>query len=190
MMGIEFHLAANILGIFCFIFFHRIDLPLFSSPGCCHANCAISPPLTAQTEIRLENRVPLTSCCHISHLISPSLPSQCPVLPPWLPRLIMPSPGSRLGMALPAAGTAAWEPAWGLLLFSSSSSSQPSEVWGKYEYFCSAGVCGGCAVQAVSSGFGFVSACCLFPHEGMEKKSLLSSLYDLAGQRGVVLNQV
>lgn len=78
-MGIEFHLAANILGIFCFIFSRRIDLPPFSSLGCCHANRAISPPLTAQTEIRLENRVPLTSCCDISRLISPSLPPQSPL---------------------------------------------------------------------------------------------------------------
>lgn len=62
-MGIEFYLAANILGIFCFIFFRRIDLPLFSSLGSCHANRGISPPLTAQTEIRFENRGSLTSCC-------------------------------------------------------------------------------------------------------------------------------
>lgn len=101
-MGIEFYLAANILGIFCFIFFRRIDLPLFSSLGCCHANCAISPPLTAQTEIRLENRVSLTSCCDIFHLISPSLPSQSPslVLPTLAGEaLIMSSLGSGVGIA-------------------------------------------------------------------------------------------
>jgi len=79
-MGIESYLAANILGIFCFIFSCRIDLPLFSLLGRCHANDGISPPLTAQTEIRFENRVSLTSCCIIFHLISPPFPSQSPSL--------------------------------------------------------------------------------------------------------------
>lgn len=100
-MGIEFYLAANILGIFCFIFSCRIDLPLFSSLGRCHANCGIFPPLTAQTKIRFENRVSLTSCCVIFHLISPSFPHQFRSLVLTFSAgkaLIMQSPGSGVGI--------------------------------------------------------------------------------------------
>lgn len=100
-MGIRFYLAANILGIFSFIFSCRIDSPLFSSLGRCHANCGISPPLTAQTEIRFENRVSLTSCSVIFHLISPSFPYQSPSLVFTFSAgeaLIMPSPGSGVGI--------------------------------------------------------------------------------------------
>lgn len=97
-MGIKFHLAASILGIFCFIFSCRIDLPLFSSLGSCHANCGISLPLTAQTEIRFENQVSLTSCCvFFIWFLHPSLPS--PAVPTSVAGyvLIMPSLGRRLG---------------------------------------------------------------------------------------------
>lgn len=130
-MGIEFYLAANILGTFCFIFSCRIDLPLFSSLGRCHANCGISPPLTAQTEIRFENRVSLTSCCIIFHLISPSFPSQflfpCFHLLGWQGADNVLS-RERGGNRLCAAGTEARERAQDALLFLSSSCSWPSKV--------------------------------------------------------------
>lgn len=133
-MGIEFYLAANILGIFRFIFSCRIDLPLFSSHGRCHANCGISPPLTAQTEIRFENRVSLTSCCVIFHLISPSFPYQFPFpcfhLLGWRGADNVVS-GERGGNRLRAAGTEDGERARDALLFLSSSCSWPSKIWGK-----------------------------------------------------------